>query len=190
MAYASSPRRCSTKRYILAALVGTVVFAIIVMAVSAVLSPGEVHFSITDTSSMHIVSTTAGGKELNLTLTANNTSHRAGVNYRSVIVSLLYISSADKKSAIPLDNVSPPSWQPPGSTASVRLSAFFPDFLLELDFAGRGENATRISVRLDTDVRFKYGRVYTRSYNIKVVCNPVDYFSHNKPRLPIKCNED
>ncbi|CAL4890843.1 unnamed protein product [Urochloa decumbens] len=192
MAYATSPCRWSAKRYILAALAGTLVLTVIVIVVSVVLSPAAIRFAVT-TSTPSFNRTTAGvtGTEWNLILTANNTSHRAGVKYRSLIVTLRYTPAATgKETSLPLDQVSAPSWQLPGSTASINVSLFLPDNLLHQQFAGRGYNATLVGVLLDTLVRFKYGCVYTRSYNIRVLCKPVDYFSRPPPGLPIICNDD
>jgi hypothetical protein len=59
------------------------------------------------------------------------------------------------------------------------------------DFGGRGPNATLVSVLLDTVVLFEYGSVYTRPYNIRVLCDPMDYFSRWIRRsLPISCRDD
>ncbi|CAM0878673.1 unnamed protein product [Alopecurus aequalis] len=180
MTDATSPRRWSAKRCIVAALAGTLVLTIVVSIVSVVLSPAEIHFSITDSWS-----SASSERRLNLTLTANNTSNRAGVKYRSVIVTLLYTSSStERETFLPLDQVSPPSWQWPRSTAIISLSATFPNDLWESDFAN---NATLIGVLVDTVVRFKYGGLYTRSYDIRVLCDRANYFGGSPTRLPINC---
>ncbi|KAM0925274.1 hypothetical protein ACQ4PT_004305 [Festuca glaucescens] len=180
MTDATSPCRWSAKRYILAALAGTLVLTILVIVVSVVLSPAEIHFSITDTRSSG-----SDERRLNLTLTANNTSHRAGVKYQSVIVNLLYTPTVTKRDTyLPLDQVSPPSGQSPRSTARISLSVSIPHELWESDFAN---NATPIGVLVDTVVRFKYGLLYTRSYDIRVLCNRANYFSRSRTRLPINC---
>jgi hypothetical protein len=178
--------RWSTKRYVLAALAGTLVVSLVVIAVSIVLTPAEVYFTVTKVTTN---SSDNGVKFLNIVLTANNTSHRASVKYRSVIVYLRY--KADVAKTIGLREVSPPSSQPPWSTASINVSAALPLKLLMSDFGGRGPNATLVSVLLDTVVLFEYGSVYTRPYNIRVLCDPMDYFSRWIRRsLPISCRDD
>lgn len=184
-----SCRRWSTRRYILAALAGTLIATIVIIVVSAVLSPAEIHFSVTTSKSTRADD---GGKRLNLTLTADNTSQRAGVKYRSIIVTLQYTNSTDGTlKSIKLDKVSAPSRQSPGKTASINVSAFFPRTLWTTAFAGKGPDGTvtPITVVVDTVVLFKYGRVYTRPYDIRVSCGSVDYLSGSHLSFPVDCSE-
>jgi hypothetical protein len=162
------------------------VVSLVVIAVSIALTPTEVYFTVTKVTTN---SSDNGVKFLNLVLTANNTSHRAQVKYRSVIVYLHY--KADAVKTIALREVNPPSSQPPWSTSGINVTAALPLDLLMSDFAGRGPNVTLVSVSLDTVVLFGYGSVYTRPYNIRVLCDPVDYFSRWIRRsLPISCRDD
>jgi hypothetical protein len=124
--------RWSTKRYVLAALSGTLVVSLVVIAVSIALTPAEVYFTVTKVT---INSSDNKGvkfnrlKFLNLILTANNTSHRARVKYRSIIVYLHY--KADAVKMMGLREVSLPSSQPPWSMASINVWAPLPLNLLK-----------------------------------------------------------
>jgi hypothetical protein len=111
------------------------------------------------------------------------------VKYCNVIIYLHY--KADVVKMIVLRVVNPPSPQSPWSTVSINVSAALELDLLRLDFVGRGLNVTLISVLLDTIVLFKYGRVYTRPYNNRVLCDPTDYFIRWIRRsLPVRCRDD
>ncbi|KAF7093273.1 hypothetical protein CFC21_095695 [Triticum aestivum] len=175
MAKAPRPRGWSTKRNILAALPGALVTGVVVIAVSAVLTPAEVVFTVTNA--------TRSEWELQLILSANDTSHRAWVDYHSFIVYLVYTAKGTVYK-VPAD-VAPPTPQRPGTTANMSVSASFA--LNNLPTAGEGGGTPEISVLVLAVVRFTVGPAYTRPYDVRVLCDPVDYFGAKNLSFPVRC---
>ncbi|XBI76473.1 hypothetical protein VPH35_069706 [Triticum aestivum] len=194
MAKAPSPstgRWWSTKRRILAALALIVFIAGIASVVSFVLRPGNIRFSITHASNATIKANSGlvQSVELNLTLVANNTSPRAGVDYLSSIVLLQYTSPSPDSSNLSIQAGFSELWssQPPLSTTTMEVSALmsiddwttsFPNPATSgrRSIDGTASAPTLIRVLVVTGVRFKVGWVYTWPYSIRVLCEPVDYF--------------
>ncbi|XBI06427.1 hypothetical protein VPH35_134448 [Triticum aestivum] len=177
MAKAPRPRGWSTKRYILAALLGVLVIGVVVIAVSAVLTPAEVVFTVTN-------ATRSNKWELHLTLSANDTSHRAWVEYHSFIVYLQYTAKGTVYK-VPAD-VAPPAPQRPGTTTNMSVSASFA--LDPFRTAGEGGGKPEISVLVLAVVRFIVGPAYTRPYDVRVLCAPIDYFGAKNLSFPVICD--
>lgn len=192
MASAPSASNLRTKRYILAALAGIFTAATIIIIVSAILSPADIHFSIIDSSSSH----STQGVLLNLTLSANNTSHRAGVRYRTIFAYLEYINTAEKSiehrlHKLTASNITGPSSQSPASKISIQVLILIPHDLWTKFFAGRNGTASafrRVPVLVMAFVQFKVGPSYTRQHIIRVLCDPEDYFTGRRLSSPVNCS--
>ncbi|XBI34614.1 hypothetical protein VPH35_120403 [Triticum aestivum] len=160
------PRGWRTKRYILAALMVTLAVTAVVIAVSAVLRPARIVFSVTGAVAGKL-DRKSKTRQLNLTLSANNTSHRAGVKYSSVIVYLQFKSNGTeyKLGAGP---ASPPwHWQPPGATVSMSQSGTLFGTALDIGPSGR---APAIGVLVLAVVKYRVGpAAYTRPYDVRVL---------------------
>ncbi|KAI4973016.1 hypothetical protein ZWY2020_010447 [Hordeum vulgare] len=180
MATKAPPTRWNTKRYILMALLGTLVGSGVVIAVSAILCPAVIVFSVTGSRA------DVKGGRLSLTLDVNDTSLRTGVQFRSVIV---YLQYADAASAmpfkVPADVDGPnPSPQLPGTTAKMMAAANFAGS--PFAHAGADGGPPNISVLVLAVVRFNVGPWHTRPYDVRVLCAAADYFRGNTS-LPIAC---
>uniref|UniRef100_A0ACD6ABR3 Uncharacterized protein n=1 Tax=Avena sativa TaxID=4498 RepID=A0ACD6ABR3_AVESA len=171
------PSGWSTKRYILAALVGTLMATTIVIAVSAIFRPDKISFSITHDALTR--PSKSGSMSLNLTVTAT-TGDRSSVQYRSLIVYLLFTQGGTDYE-LPVGLVGPlPPLQPPDNTTDIRLAC---------DLWGVPSGGTpMITVQVLAVVRFKVGLLHTRPYNIKVFCGPVDFIGRKNLSFPIACN--
>ncbi|CAM0942691.1 unnamed protein product [Alopecurus aequalis] len=175
MAKAPHPSGWSTKRYILAALVGTLTITIVVITVSSILRPAEIFFSVTDAS-------TSSNGSLSLTVTANNTSDRSSVQYRSLIVYLQFAQDGTSyKVPVGVDGP-PPLLQPPGTPANISLSCSL--WATKLPSGG----TPMISVLVLVVVRFKVGMAYSRPYEVRVSCGPVDFVGGRILSFPMACN--
>uniref|UniRef100_A0ACD6AL99 Uncharacterized protein n=2 Tax=Avena sativa TaxID=4498 RepID=A0ACD6AL99_AVESA len=178
MAKTPHPSGWNTKRYILAALVGTLVATAIVIAVSAIFRPDQISFSVTHDALTR--PSKSGSRSLNLVVTTN-TGDRSSVQYRSLIVYLLFTQGGTVYE-LPVGLVGPlPPLQPPETTANISLAC---------DLWGVPSGATpMITVQVLAVVRFKVvGLLYTRPYNIKVSCGPANYIGRKNVTLPIACN--
>ncbi|KAI4973003.1 hypothetical protein ZWY2020_010434 [Hordeum vulgare] len=179
MATKAPPSRWNTKRYILMALLGTLVGSGVIIAVSTILCPAVIVFSVTGSHS------DLDGGRLNLILDVNDTSLRTGVQFRSVIVYLQYFEAATgTEFKVPADVDGPkPSPQLPGTTAKMKASANFTGSPV----AQAGASGTpNISVLVLSVVRFNVGLLYTKPYDVRVLCVPAYYFRGNLS-LPIAC---
>ncbi|KAF0902419.1 hypothetical protein E2562_016254 [Oryza meyeriana var. granulata] len=145
------------KQYILAAIAGTLVASAIVIVTSVVLSPAKIYFSVTGASSSP--ADAGQGVYLNFTVTADNPSHRAGVQYRIFMVSLMQFSEKNRMESMEAKvRETVPFYQPPASSRSMLVTAFFASHV-------RGK------------VRFKVWLAYSRLYVVTVECAPFDIFS-------------
>ena len=178
------------KQYILAATAVTLIVSAVAILTSVVLSPARIVFSVTDVASTNLQVRGGGGAGLvlNFTLDAANPSRRAGVEYSSVIARLrLY--SASRRTAGWLQaevHQSMPLLQPPASSSSFRVSAFFEESFVARNFLGAGagpaasiksRGAPPMSVLVVAQVRFRVGLAYSRPYDVQVSCQPVDFFT-------------
>uniref|UniRef100_A0A0D9WL68 Uncharacterized protein n=1 Tax=Leersia perrieri TaxID=77586 RepID=A0A0D9WL68_9ORYZ len=182
-AAASRRSSWSTKHYILLALAGTLMATIIVIAISAVFSPTEINFSVTNAT--HAKSSD-GGIRVNLTVAAANTGSSssswrcAGVEYRSLSVELLYTPKdgvpkslmADKPLQALSSTTSAPFVQPARNTTTFPVHIFLAADYLRDNFRGDTINSTKTSVQVTASVRFiVVGKAYTRLYDIDVLCD-------------------
>lgn len=179
---ASSPSRSwSPKRYLVLALAGTLVASVIVVAVSAVLSPAAIHFSVVKATHAYQDKSPAG-MYLNFTIAANNSGWRAGVKYRRFAADLVYHPAWGRPRLLPPAysnktrgvGTSPSSLrfvQPPRNTTEILV----PLFVGTDDWSklmGNGEEMiTPMSVQVRATVRFMVGMAQTRSYAIAVLCH-------------------
>ncbi|KQK19825.1 hypothetical protein BRADI_1g50690v3 [Brachypodium distachyon] len=182
----------STKRYILAGLAVVLAVVAVVSVFSIVLSPGEIHFSIISQASNSDPDGRHPLIELNLTLAANNTSHRTGVRYRSFLVYYLqYAASSTEKvkysTPAKVIRAPPISQQPPLSTAEVEVSASLSMDEPAMSGGRRSNNNNIISVLLVSVVQFKAGPAYWLPYQVRVQCNPIDSLFSGSLATPINC---
>ncbi|KAM3196242.1 hypothetical protein ACQJBY_072098 [Aegilops geniculata] len=185
MAKEPHPSGWKCKRYILAALVGTLAITAIVMAVSAVLRPGEIVFSVA--SALTGPLSKDKNRPLSLTLRANNSSPRVYLQYRSLIVYLKYTTPPPGMTfEVPVEvngGLVPPR-QKPGSTADISMSSTLWGEALRNDSSGG--STPKLSVLVLAVVQFKVGLAYSRPYSIRVLCDPADYVT-NQVSFPITC---
>jgi hypothetical protein len=184
MAKKPHPGGWSTKRYILAALFGTLVATAVIMAVCAVLRPGKVVFTVTGLKNGRL---SEGKRLLSLTLTANNTSNRSGLQYRSLIAYLKYTAHDETPYEVPVEvnGGLPPRPQMPGTRANISMSCTLWGEAIKKSSSGVTPN---MSVEVLAVVRFKVALAYSRPYNVRVLCDPFDYLSAH-PKFPITCSE-
>ena len=183
MAKEPHPSGWKCKRYILAALVGTLAITAIVMAVSAVLRPGEIVFSVA--SALTGPLSKDKNRPLSLTLRANNSSPRVYLQYRSLIVYLKYTTPPPEMTfEVPVEvngGLVPPC-QTPGTTADISMSST----LWGEAWNDSSGGTPKLSVLVLAVVQFKVGLAYSRPYSIRVLCDPADYVT-NQVSFPITC---
>uniref|UniRef100_A0ACD5Y0A8 Uncharacterized protein n=1 Tax=Avena sativa TaxID=4498 RepID=A0ACD5Y0A8_AVESA len=170
-----------TKQYILAAIAVTVTVSTVAIVTSVVLSPARVDFSVTAASAAKVQGPML---VLNFTLHAANPSRRAGVEYRSVMARLKLYSPSHATAAWVQTEVhhAMPLLQPPASSRSLRVSAFF-----EIAGFGAARRAPPMTVVVLAQVRFKVGLAYSRPYGVEVSCQPVDFFSTAAAATRTRC---
>ncbi|TKW19347.1 hypothetical protein SEVIR_4G014800v4 [Setaria viridis] len=170
------------KHYILAALAVTLIAAAVVTVVFVVLSPARIVFSITEARHEQL----PGNKvQLNLTIAAKNPSRRATVWYRSMYVDVsnntgplwTHWLRANVTTPVPLDQ---PTRNETKINATVALVAGAPE-----DFTGNG-TSHGFRVMITTVARFKVGVSWTRLYDIKVACGPLDFFANQSSKAGCK----
>jgi hypothetical protein len=162
----------TAKQYIIAALMAVLAAAVVVTAFFIVLSPARILISVAGAGS-HM---TAGNRsvELALTLSVNNTSTRARVEYESI-----YIDVGNSTTGVTITAnttaVAMPLLQPKlnetriHATVSLPLKDVGPAWLL--DFTGNA-----FAVTVTALARFKVGFAKTRLYDIEVKCASVSFF--------------
>jgi len=162
-----------TKHFILAALAATLVAATVVTVVSVVLSPARLSFSVTDARNDF----TSHPARLFLTLTAQNPSRRAAVQYWSIFVEVSNDSSgsyigADVSAQLPL-------YQRRRSETKVNATVSIVG-LAEADAFTSNKTNRKLSVMVAAVARFKVGVAWTRLYDIYVSCGNIDFFANNQ----------
>uniref|UniRef100_A0A0D3GC56 Late embryogenesis abundant protein LEA-2 subgroup domain-containing protein n=1 Tax=Oryza barthii TaxID=65489 RepID=A0A0D3GC56_9ORYZ len=179
----STSKPWSPKEYLLLALAGTLVAAVIVVAVSAVLSPAAIRFFVANATHAYVPDHPAG-MYLNFTILAVNPGWRAGVCYTSFDVDLVYTSSnrsewgttlavlpakysnrtREGKTRLPIEQ------RPHNYTTYIVVPLFVgaDDWIKYMD---GGRKIIPMSVQVRTTVRFFVWRVNTRSYAIAVLCH-------------------
>ncbi|XP_066358185.1 uncharacterized protein [Miscanthus floridulus] len=168
-----SVRRWSGKLCALAAILGTIAASAVATAVTVVLRPVRLSFSITDAMSWHV----APGATWAFNVTVANPSRRAGVYYLLLSVSMEYLTP--NGSSWVLESGAPtPCYQPPWNTTSFPMAFCITkeDNLSEL---GRVNTSVPMNPYVKARVRFKVGPAYTKPYEITVLCNHV-YFANNE----------
>uniref|UniRef100_A0A0E0L749 Late embryogenesis abundant protein LEA-2 subgroup domain-containing protein n=1 Tax=Oryza punctata TaxID=4537 RepID=A0A0E0L749_ORYPU len=177
----STSRSWSPKQYLLVALAGTLVAAVIVVAVSAVLSPAAISFSVVNAT--HVYTREPRGMLLSFTILAVNPGWRAGVNYTSFGVDLVYTSSNRSEwgttervlpstySSMTRKGTQLPIEQRPRNSTYIMALLFIGDDDWTKYMANGKEKTTPMSVQVRATVRFLVWRVKTRSYHIAVLCH-------------------
>ncbi|RCV19900.1 hypothetical protein SETIT_4G013200v2 [Setaria italica] len=166
----------TAKQYIIAALMAVLVAAIIVTVFFIVLSPARILISVADASSHK----TADGVELALTLSVNNTSTRARVEYDNIYIDVSNSTVAGGLSfrADISAAVAGPLLQPKLKETRINatlFSALKGEPLMVRAFT-RNMTNNAFAVTVTAVARFKVGFAQTRLYDIKVTCAPVSFF--------------
>uniref|UniRef100_A0A0E0HK59 Late embryogenesis abundant protein LEA-2 subgroup domain-containing protein n=1 Tax=Oryza nivara TaxID=4536 RepID=A0A0E0HK59_ORYNI len=174
------PSWWGAKHYIMAAIAGTLAASAIVIVTSVVLSPTRISFSVTGGGAS--ISRSAGDQAflLNLTIAADNPSHRAGVQYLAFAVSLQQFTARNRMESVEAtvqDGV--PFYQPPASSMSVLVTALLVDknFFGASHGGGGAGRGPPLTVVVRGQVRFKVWLAYSRPYDVAVECAPVDVSS-------------
>ncbi|KAI4998499.1 hypothetical protein ZWY2020_053841 [Hordeum vulgare] len=159
------------RQYILAATAMTLAVSAVAVVTTVVLSPARITFSVTDASSSPVEGSLVA---LNFTLEAANPSRRAGVEYSSVTARLqLYSPSHGTAASLKTDvHQAMPLHQPPAIPRSLRASVLF-----DREAFGSNRSTPPMTVLVVAQVRFKVGLAYSRHYEIRVSCQPVDFFA-------------
>lgn len=185
--WSPTPRQC-----LLCALAGALASTVIVTAVSFLLRPAHLRFSVADARSGV---TSDRGVCLNLTLVATNPSGRAAAEYETLDVMLWYgateyilpnTSVVGPDASAAAAAVAPLLLQPPRSATAVEVTAHTLDERWLQEFAGN-RSSTPFNVVVAAQVRFRVGPVYTRPYNVRVSCTSVDFFAKNQTFTPVEC---
>ncbi|CAM0870267.1 unnamed protein product [Alopecurus aequalis] len=172
----------TTRNYILVALGGALAVTAIIIAVSVVLRPAHISFSIVHTSKSDPRANKDGTSTqyLNLTIAATNASRkRASVRYQGMFVDLKNSSSAagrSTKHAVVYASPSTDEYLRPGTgPAIINASVSVLATGTSETFVGRRLNGTGFTVVLSAAVRFRVAGVRTRVYDIKVSCPRVTF---------------
>ncbi|EER89095.1 hypothetical protein BDA96_10G016900 [Sorghum bicolor] len=212
--------RWSTKQYILAALLGMLAMVAVVAAISISLAPAHVALFVRDANITHANKTSQDGKQVlrfwyyNLTLVANNTSHRTAVSYGSLAVEIW----RSETEWVPTEEVNTsavlPGWLPPGNTSLVKfgveggqsnqetapVKAQPPSSSTPAQGAsgnaavGNDSNAAAAGgvpkwpdcrVVVEAKVWFRFAGVPTLPYTVRVSCFPVNFLDGTTG--PVNC---
>ncbi|KAJ1257709.1 hypothetical protein BS78_10G017100 [Paspalum vaginatum] len=166
-------------KIVLAVLTAILVGAAVVTVVSVVLRPARISFSVTEAGSRHSID---GGVLLNLTVAAYNPSWRAAVVYQSIFVDVsnntgprwVHWMRANVSTGMPLR-------QPMRSLTTVVATLPFAGGPSAEAFTGNRRPEERaFTVKVTAHARFKVGVAWTRLYDIRVSCVPVDFFFANE----------
>uniref|UniRef100_J3MAT9 Late embryogenesis abundant protein LEA-2 subgroup domain-containing protein n=1 Tax=Oryza brachyantha TaxID=4533 RepID=J3MAT9_ORYBR len=180
------------KRHLLLLLAGTLAATFIVVAVSAILSPAAIDFSVVAATPPAYVNLTVAyanktygghaGMYVNLTVAAGNPGWRAGVEYKSFDLALLYSGQGhiEYPRAIPTPQLGRP-WvnevnatsitaQPPRSATNITVPLFVGDDDWAKTMKGKQNHAVQLFLQLWAHVRFTIWVARTRVYKIAVLC--------------------
>ena len=171
------PGGIEAKHYILAVLAVTLIAAVVVTVVFVVLSPARISFRVTEA---HHEKSPGGDVRLFLTINASNPSRRASVRYRSMYVDVSnntgpqwthWVSAnVTTPATMPLD-LTTRNWTKIEATADLVGASWVEDFT-------GNEMSGSFRVMITTVARFKVGVSWTRLYDIKVACGPIDFFGN------------
>ncbi|OEL32712.1 hypothetical protein BAE44_0006272 [Dichanthelium oligosanthes] len=164
-----------TKHYILAALTATLIAAAVVTVVFIVLSPARIGFSVTEARHQQLA---GDAVKLILTINASNPSRRAAVMYKSMDVDVsnntgpqwLNWISANVTTGMPLH-------QPTrNDRTEIKATVLLVGGPGTEDFTGNMRSHA-FRVKVTAVAQFKVGISWTRLYDIKVSCGPLDFFA-------------
>lgn len=167
--------RWRPRQYVLAGMGVILALSTMTVVISIILQPTSIHFSIADFS---LSSTTeeANTQAVVFNLTAYNPSHRAGVVYRSVLVSM-QMKGNDmrvRKTSVPAHVTGEKSkiCQGRNCNKTMRVRA-----ILDSQFSGFYGSNKSATVNIFAHAMFKVGLASSRVYNIRVSCSPIDFAS-------------
>uniref|UniRef100_A0ACD5WNS1 Uncharacterized protein n=1 Tax=Avena sativa TaxID=4498 RepID=A0ACD5WNS1_AVESA len=148
-------------------------------------TPGRIIFSVTHASHDDIG---GGGVNLKLTILANNTSHRAKVNFLGFFVVLTNSTSSTEKYTTDFTVLEPKFPFPSEhdyssseqSSVEIKASVHLLDAGMVSSFTGQRLNTRGLTVVLTSEVRFLIGVARTKIFDIRVSCPGVT-FVHDGP---------
>lgn len=171
----------SGKQLVMAAMIGTLALLAVACSVTVVLSPAHLVFGALVREDHYYYNRTAPERQINVTITANNTSKHAKVRYLSMKTEVWL----DDKDWVPVDlgtdnktsNQFRTWWQPPDSSTQLTAGVN----VLETYGLPRSSSAPPpppgssndnkdYTVVIKTQVQFRYGPAHTRLYSIIVTC--------------------
>uniref|UniRef100_A0A0E0HRN0 Late embryogenesis abundant protein LEA-2 subgroup domain-containing protein n=1 Tax=Oryza nivara TaxID=4536 RepID=A0A0E0HRN0_ORYNI len=165
----------------MAAMIGTLALLAVACSVTVVLSPAHLVFGARVREDYYSDSERTPERQINVTITANNTSKHAKVRYLSMKTEVWL----DDKDWVPVDlgtdnktsNQFRTWWQPPDSSTQLTAGVNV------LETYGRPRSSSApppppgssndnkdYTVVIKTQVQFRYGPAYTRLYSIIVTC--------------------
>lgn len=170
----------SGKQLVMAAMIGTLALLAVACSVTVVLSPAHLVFGALVREDHYYYNRTAPERQINVTITANNTSKHAKVRYLSMKTEVWL----DDKDWVPVDlgtdnktsNQFRTWWQPPDSSTQLTAGVNV------LETYGRPRSSSAppppppppgsmdYTVVIKTQVQFRYGPAHTRLYSIIVTC--------------------
>ncbi|CAO2203183.1 unnamed protein product [Urochloa humidicola] len=167
--------------YILAALGGTLAATAVVIIISAIFSPAQISFIVTQASRSDLSG--GDGVCLNLTISANTSQHRTKVKYESIFIDLLNSTRPTGRDRIHANVDNSTGWEenyvnftsPTTFKASALVIANSATFE---GFAGSQAENSGLTVVVTALVHFKVGVARTRLFNIKVFCYRVRFADH------------
>ncbi|BAS95902.1 Os06g0123200 [Oryza sativa Japonica Group] len=162
-------------------MIGTLALLAVACSVTVVLSPAHLVFGALVREDHYYYNRTAPERQINVTITANNTSKHAKVRYLSMKTEVWL----DDKDWVPVDlgtdnktsNQFRTWWQPPDSSTQLTAGVN----VLETYGLPRSSSAPPpppgssndnkdYTVVIKTQVQFRYGPAHTRLYSIIVTC--------------------
>lgn len=158
------------KHYILAALMATILTAAVITIVFVVLSPARISLSVVRADHRVL---SQGRLQLSIAVAAANPSRRAAVKYQSVYVD---VSNGTRSTNFLRANVTTPLplRQPRRNVTTVDASLSLVGGPWTEAFTGNMTSGLVVTVT--ALARFKVGVAWTRLYDIKVSCGPIDFF--------------
>jgi hypothetical protein len=183
-------------------------------SISISLAPAHIAFFVRDANKDHETTAFQDGKLVhgnfwfyNLTLVANNTSHRTAVSYSSIIVNIWW----SETSWTPTDEVNTsialPGWLLPGSTALVKVGVEAGQYnkdqaktmtpplpppppppsqgSVKSNSGGGVAKWPECRVVVEAKVRFRFAGVPTLPYTVRVSCFPVNFLDGTSS--PVNC---
>lgn len=198
MAVGEDRSRWSTKQSLVAVLLGTLVAIAVATAASIGIAPAHISFHIANATTSVVA--VEGNPHLsngyyNLTLVANNTSHRTSVRYASLSARIWYSATG----WIPAEDIDtaaavPHKWQRPRETAAVAVWAEYGQYDETKNSPANNETTSEqldeekgsadCTVVLQAKVWFRPG---VRPYTITVTCYHVNFVNNATTGFPVQC---